>query len=119
MRLNLTSHQIDLHELLISKLIRFWTVVNYPSPVGHEFQAVEPIRRVFYRRPEVSLRDVLVEVLGDIDDDALENWSVSLCPSPEHDKPERDTQLAPSYRSQSCQYRPCGHWGCFWIGTES
>ena len=73
--LNLTSRQIGLHELLTSELIRFWTVVTFGSHT-------EATRRVLYRGPETSLRDVLIEVLGDLNDNALEQWSISLCPSP-------------------------------------
>lgn len=75
--LNLTSRQVGLHELLISRLIRFWAVVNAES-------GGEPTRRVLYREPQTLLKDVLIEVLGDVDDNALKEWSISICPSPKH-----------------------------------
>ena len=73
--LNLTSRQVGLHELLTSRLIRFWTVVNADS-------GREPTRRVLYRTPDTLLKDVLLDVLGNVDDKALREWSISLCPSP-------------------------------------
>jgi hypothetical protein len=73
--LNLTSRHIGLVELLTSRYIRFWVVVN--SEVGGE-----TTRRVLYRTPGTLLREVLVEVLGKIDNKALRAWSISLCPSP-------------------------------------
>jgi hypothetical protein len=73
--LNLTSRQMGLHELLTSRLIRFWTVVNSDS-------GGEAMRRVLYRPPQTLLRDVLIELLGDVDDKSLKEWSISLCPSP-------------------------------------
>jgi len=73
--LNLASHQISLHELLTSKLLRFWTVVN--SEHG-----AEPVRRVLYRPPGDPLMEVLTEVLGKIEVQALSEWTISLSPSP-------------------------------------
>jgi hypothetical protein len=73
--LNLTSCQIDLHELLTSRLIRFWTVVNFED-------GREPTRRVLYRPPDRDLKSVLIEVLGPLEDQSLREWSISLCPSP-------------------------------------
>jgi len=73
--LNLTSRQIGVHELLSSRLIRFWAVVNSSS-------GGEPVRRVLYRTPETRLKDVLIEVLGRVDDEAFKKWAISLCPSP-------------------------------------
>lgn len=74
--LNLTSGQISLHELLTSRLIRFWAMVNSE-------RGAEPARRVLYRKPDdTTLKDVLVEVLGEVGDSALKEWSVSLSPSP-------------------------------------
>jgi len=74
--LNLTSRQIDLHELLTSRLIRFWTEVN--SEHGRE-----PARRVLYRPPLTSLKEVAMDVLS-VREEALKDWTVSLCPSPKH-----------------------------------
>jgi hypothetical protein len=76
--LNLTSNQIGLHELLTSRLIRFWAVVNYEG-------GREPTRRVLYRPPRTSLKEVLMEVLGDVHESALCKWSISLSPSPRHE----------------------------------
>jgi hypothetical protein len=75
--LNLTSRQVSLHELLTSELIRFWTVVNAE-------RGREPARRVLYREPKTPLKEVLIEILGDMDDEALKRWSISICPSPRH-----------------------------------
>jgi len=75
--LNLTSRQVSLHELLTSGLIRFWTVVNAE-------RGREPTRRVLYREPKTPLKEVLIEILGDMDDEALKQWSISICPSPRH-----------------------------------
>ena len=75
--LNLTSRQIGLQELLTSRLIRFWTVVNHGG-------GAEPTRRVLYRTPRTTLKEVLIEVLGDVSDEALREWSISVSPSPRH-----------------------------------
>jgi hypothetical protein len=90
--LNLTSHQICVHELLTSTLIRFWTVVNAGEPMVHlnnhvayQDTGAEPARRVLYKEPRTTLREVLVDVLGELDDAALKHWRVSVCPSPRHD----------------------------------
>ena len=58
------------------RLIRFWTEVN--SEHGRE-----PSRRVLYRPPDTRLKDVAMEVLS-VGEDALEDWTVSLSPSPKH-----------------------------------
>jgi SIR2-like domain len=96
--LNLTSRQIDLQELLSSPLIRFWAAVNedISDAQGSHGGAgdQEPIRRVLYKRPETKLKDVLMEVLGDIDRSALETWFVSLCPSPRHDSQSPDKRAS-------------------------
>ncbi len=76
--LNLSSRQVGLYELLTSRLIRFWTVVNSES-------GMEPTRRVVYRTPQTLLKEVLVDALGDVDDKALREWSISVCPSPKHE----------------------------------
>ena len=87
--LNLTSHQIDLEELLTSRLIRFWTAVNETrTPAHHDHDGNsdrEPIQRVLYKTPKTKLSDVLVEVLGNLGETALKTWSVSLSPSPRHE----------------------------------
>jgi len=75
--LNLTSRQVGLHELLTSRLIRFWVVVNAE-------RGGEPTRRVLYRDPQTLLKEVLEDVLGDVDEEALQDWSMALCPSPRH-----------------------------------
>jgi hypothetical protein len=89
--LNLTSLQISLHELLTSELVRFWTVI------GAENDS-ESTKRVLYRKPETNLKEVLTDLLGDLDQDALMKWSVSLCPSPRRSsepltKEDLDTSL--------------------------
>jgi hypothetical protein len=76
--LNLTSRQIGLCELLSSTLVRFWAVVNFEA-------GRESARRVLYKSPECTLRDVLIDLLGQLDDQALAAWSVSICPSPKRD----------------------------------
>jgi len=86
--LNLTSRQIGLVELLTSRYIRFWVVVN--SEAGRE-----TTRRVLYRTRETRFRGVLVEVLGQIDDRALSAWSISLCPSPRREVGALAQELAP------------------------
>jgi len=73
--LNLTSCQISLHELLTSPMIRFWAMVS--SENGRE-----STKRVFYRPPGTTLKEVLIDLLGDLDLAALTKWSISLCPSP-------------------------------------
>jgi hypothetical protein len=91
--LNLTSRQIDMHELLTSGLIRFWTVVNpaisFGGRTGSQEHRGEPVRRVFYKTPCTPLRDILSEILGEIENEALRNWSISLSPSPRRDEEHR------------------------------
>jgi SIR2-like protein len=104
--LNLTAHQIDLGELVTSRLIRFWTVVDesdLSSQDGIESVSErEPVRRALYMKPHTKLRKVLVEVLGDIDPTALHTWHVSLCPSPQHDLDEEPDRHAPGQKKSKC-----------------
>ncbi|HTU48284.1 MAG TPA: SIR2 family protein [Bryobacteraceae bacterium] len=72
--LNLTSRQIGLQELLTSRLMRFWAILN-PG------KGKEPVRRVFHKSPRTPLREVLADILGDIGD-RVNEWSISVCPSP-------------------------------------
>ena len=73
--LNLTSHQIRLHELVTSKLIRFWAIITTAD-------GQNPTRRVLYKLPTDRLGDILMELLDLPNEKALKNWSKSLCPSP-------------------------------------
>jgi hypothetical protein len=73
--LNLTSHQIRLDELVTSNLLRFWAIITTDD-------GQNPTRRVLYKPPTDGLGDILMELLGLTDKEALENWSTSLCPCP-------------------------------------
>ncbi len=75
--LNVNSGQINMQELLTSKLIRFWTIAIAAN-------GVEPMRRVLYKPLDTLLKDVLAEVLG-IDGPAATRWSISVCPSPKRE----------------------------------
>jgi hypothetical protein len=75
--LNVNSGQINLRELIISKLIRFWAIVNAAD--GGETR-----RRVLYKPADTLLSVVLADVLG-IDDRAAMRWSMSVCPSPKRE----------------------------------
>jgi hypothetical protein len=86
--LNLTAQQIDLHELLASELIRFWTVVNPVARTtsGTPYSEVdrEPIRRVLYKCSKTLIGSVAMEVLSDVAPAALKDWKLSVCPSSHH-----------------------------------
>ena len=73
--LNLTSHQIGLHELMTSTLLRFWAIITTSD-------GQNPIRRVLYKLPTDPLGKVLTELLDLPNENALVKWSQSLCPSP-------------------------------------
>ena len=73
--LNLTSHQIGLHELMTSTLIRFWAIITTSD-------GQNPTRRVLYKPATARLGDTLMELLDLSNERALMNWSKSLCPSP-------------------------------------
>jgi hypothetical protein len=73
--LNLTAGQLNLQETLASRRIRFWAVVD-------SAEGMQPTRRIFYEPAKTPIRKLLFELLGDIDDDALNSWSLSICPSP-------------------------------------
>jgi hypothetical protein len=69
----LTSGRVDIPELLASRMIRFWVVVEVK-------EGQEPVRRAMYCFPSKSIRDVLKEVGVPTSSDT---WSVSICPSPQ------------------------------------
>jgi hypothetical protein len=67
----LTSGRVDVHELLASRLIRFWVVV-----ISCEMH--EPVRRAMHCCSNTPVKEVLRDVGVPLDS----HWSVSVCPSP-------------------------------------
>jgi hypothetical protein len=82
---NLTADRINIHELLTSGLIRFWTSVSADA-------SEEPVRRVLYYHPDTHFQTVL----DDLDVQASSDWCVSLTPSSRwpSDAPEERTASA-------------------------
>jgi hypothetical protein len=79
--LNLTSHRIDLQELLSSDLTRFWTIVSFDSD-----SSPDPVRRAcYYRTDQTPLRTILDEMQVP----PSEDWQVSISPSPRHGNASR------------------------------
>jgi hypothetical protein len=83
--LSLTSDRIDVRELLTSRLIRFWVVVDSSGNA-------EPVRRALHRGADASLEEVLAD-LGVPSD--LSGWSASVYPSPRKDSDERAIRCTP------------------------
>jgi hypothetical protein len=83
--LSLTAERIDIRELLTSRLIRFWAVVD-------SGENLEPVRRALHRAANAPLADVLRD-LGVPED--LAGWSFSVCPSPRKEAVRPSVQLVP------------------------
>ena len=78
---NLMAGRIDIHELLSSDLIRFWSVVLLEPEK-------EPVRRILHYKDSTLLRDVLEDLGIPSDSEKAADWRLSVCPSPRKEPPE-------------------------------
>jgi hypothetical protein len=87
---NLTADRINIHELLTSGLIRFWTSVAADA-------SEEPARRVLYYHPDTPFQTVL----DDLDVQPSNDWSVSLTPSPRWSLDAAEERTASALRQKT------------------